>query len=298
MPEHDEIVIGCSLESLIYCFFTGKPFLYTNKLIPHEFDLLNRADDLAPFHVSYESKTLQSVSDSKQSRPTKDIIWHRLFFILNLKGFSLMPNECASIRIEDDTIKAFTANARMSKIRFKKLTIFDDTKLLGLPSPKQNNNIVFKVYDWINVRNSTTHPFDFLQTEDDLVNEIIFFPSRRSAIEIASRKDIIVISTINERDIDDYEFSDIAVRFKTLFLMKQAGIRGAKNGKDMLDKTKTKHYALKIESVKRDIIPITQLNIYTPTEQFQFNNKSYVQLLQDFAGIKSPFDGFMRDLYA
>ena len=296
--EHEEIVIGCSLESLIYCYFAAKPFLYCKRIIPHEFDLLNSTEELIPFRLTYEPKTIHSISVNKQTRPSKAMIWDRLFFILNMKGLALIPNECASIRIEDNTLKAFTPNARMSKINFQKLVIFDDYKVMGLPSAVRNNNMVFKVFDWINIRNSTTHLIDYIETKDNLVGEIIFYPSRRSAAEIARLKDIITVSTIKEADLDEYEYSDVAVKFKTLFLMKEAGVRGAKNGKDMLDKTKTKHYALKIETVKRDVIPLTRLNIYSDTEHFKFNAKRYDELLKDFEGVISSFDSFTRDLYA
>lgn len=296
--EHKEIVIGCSLESLIYCYFTATPFLYCNKTIPHEFDLLNKTEDLHPFRLTYEPQTINSISESKQTRPSKAMIWDRLFFLLNMKGLSLMPNECASIRIEEDSLKAFSANARMSKIKFHQLTIFDDYKVMGLPAATRNQNMVFKVFDWINIRNSTTHLIDYIETPEDFLNEIIFYPSRRSAVEIARLKDIITISIIKEADLEDYEFSDVAVKFKTLFLMKQAGIRGAKNGKDMLDKTKTKYYALKIETVKRDVVPLTRLNIYSDTDKLKFNTKNYMQLLKQFEGLISPFDSFARDLHA
>lgn len=294
--EHEEIVIGCSLESLIYCYFTATPFLYCKRIIPHEFDLLNKTEELSPFRLAYEPQTIHSISGSKQKRPPKAMIWDRLFFLLNMKGLSVMPNECASIRIEDNSLKAFTPNARMSKINFGKLVIFDDYKVMGLPPALKNNNMVFKVFDWINIRNSTTHPIDYIETKDDLVNEIIFYPSRRSAMEIVRLKDIITVSTIKEADIEDYEWSDVAVKFKTLFLMKEADIRGAKNGKDMLDKTKTKHYALKIETVKRDVIPLNRLNIYSATERFLFNEKTYDELLKEFEDVRSPFDSFARDL--
>jgi hypothetical protein len=54
--------------------------------------------------------------------------------------------------------------------------------------------------------------------------------------------------------------------------MKQIGIRGARNGRDMLDKTKFKYYAVKIENTKREIVE--PRNIYESTDNITFNYES------------------------
>ena len=61
--------------------------------------------------------------------------------------------------------------------------------------------------------------------------------------------------------------------FKVLKIMKEAGIRGARNGRDMKDKTKYKYYALKIENDRREIIPL-QKTLYEETESIEFIHDS------------------------
>ena len=39
-------------------------------------------------------------------------------------------------------------------------------------------------------------------------------------------------AVLNEQQLRDFEYSDTYARFKTLAMMKEAGIRGARNGKD------------------------------------------------------------------
>ena len=63
-------------------------------------------------------------------------------------------------------------------------------------------------------------------------------------------------------------------------MMKEAGIKGARNGRDMLDKTKYKHYALKIQSQKREALPL-QKNLYDDIENIEFMYQSEEDILQE-----------------
>ena len=74
---------------------------------------------------------------------------------------------------------------------------------------------------------------------------------------------------MTEGQLQDSNYSDTYVKFKVLDIMKEAGIRGARNGRDMLDKTKYKYYALKIEPEKREIISL-QNALYEDTNSIEF----------------------------
>jgi len=293
----NEIVIGCSLESLLYCYFKEVPFLYSKLKSPHEFDFI---DDLSleQFKISFESKLLTSPTGTKQSRMPKKILWDRLLFILSLSRFNLMPGECMSIKIEDNEIKAVTPYARMGKFSFNKLTVFDDTNVVGLHRPNKNDIFGYKVYDWINIRKCTKHPYDYIQGTDDLVKEIIFYPSRRGAAIRKYIKDAIAISYIGEDFINDYEYSDVNVKFKVLYMMKEAGIKGRRCGRRMKNKEQFQYYALKIETTKRDIEPLYPYNIYSNKDNVEFNYQSYEEIFKQFEGYKSSLQECIGKLSA
>ena len=61
--------------------------------------------------------------------------------------------------------------------------------------------------------------------------------------------------------------------------MKEAGIKGARNGRDMLDKTKYKHYALKVQPYKREVVSL-QKNLYDDIEDIEFMYQSEEDILQ------------------
>ena len=199
----DELVIGCSLESLIYCFFTGKPFLYSRKEIPHDYDYLDSVDQLKHFYYDFQPKQLISPNSTKLSLPQKKIIWDRIFFILSLQGYSLMPNECASIKIEKDIVKAFTPNARMGVFKCDKITIFDDHAISGLHRPRKNDKVIYKVYDWYRTTSCSSHTIDYIETEDNFIKEpelitgILLIISSKSIIFIIYRMNINIFLISN-----------------------------------------------------------------------------------------------------
>ena len=64
-------------------------------------------------------------------------------------------------------------------------------------------------------------------------------------------------------------------------MMKDLGIRGNRNGRDMLDKTKYKYYALKLESDKREIQDM-RINLYQDTENIEFLYEPEEKILENY----------------
>jgi hypothetical protein len=121
------------------------------------------------------------------------------------------------------------------------------------------------------------HNYDQIEDTTSFVNHIIFYPSGRVAGD-HNFKDAIAVSYLTKEQLDDFEYSDINARFKTRHLMKHHGIRGARNGRNMLDKTKFKYYAVKIENSKRDII--APRNIYESIDNIVFNYDSLGDIIE------------------
>ena len=94
-----------------------------------------------------------------------------------------------------------------------------------------------------------------------------------------SLKDAVAISYLTGDQLQEFEFSDTYVRFKTLKVFKEAGMRGTANGH--CPKTqKPKHYALKIETTQRERYKLER-NLYEDTEKIKFNYQSLGDLLKE-----------------
>lgn len=261
--ECDKLIVGSTLEALIYSYLNNIPFVCSQLSPPHRFDYFDSEDNLSVFGV-----------ENKLGIPQFEL-WEKLFFYLSVGGLCPLVDKAISLRISDNTLKASTANARMAKIHFNELIIFDDKNVFGLGVYKVENK-KFKVYDWFDVRSGMKHAHSRLEDTTDFVNHIIFYSSDRVEGE-HNFKDAVAVSYLTKEQLDDFQFSDINARFKTLYIMKEAGIRGARNGRDMNDKTKYKYYAVKIENTHREIIE--PRNIYESFDNITFNYDSFSAII-------------------
>ena len=120
---------------------------------------------------------------------------------------------------------------------------------MEIPKKQMDEYIVI---DWVDVKSGMIHSYDYMETEDNFIKEIYFYPSLR--IDGASdKKDLVALSYMNKEDLNDFDYADTMAKFKILKLMKEAGIRGARNGRDQNNPEKYKHYAVKIHPRKREI---------------------------------------------
>jgi hypothetical protein len=179
--------------------------------------------------------------------------WKRMSFLLSLSGLMPLSDKAESIRVEGNSLRIVLGMTRMAVFKFNKLILFDDGNLTNI-YPKEEKNPRFKVLDWMDVKSGMSHSFDAIHTEDDFVKEIVFYKSLR-IMGTKRLKDLVSVSYISSDNLLDFEHSDTYAKFKTLELMKKAGIRGTRNGRDVKNPEKYKYYALKLESDRREVFP-------------------------------------------
>tara|TARA_Y100000310_G_C20124585_1_gene553043 strand:- start:165 stop:578 length:414 start_codon:yes stop_codon:yes gene_type:complete len=135
------------------------------------------------------------------------------------------------------------------------------------------------------------HEYDFLEDDDYFVNQILFYPTDRVDGN-QPFKDAVSISYLTEEQLTSFDYSDINARFKTLKMMKEAGMRGARNGRDMLDKNKFKYYAVRIENSHRTKELLT-LPVYESTDIIKFNNESFDDIIKK----SSPQNSYVARIF-
>ena len=287
--EHEEIVIGGSLRALVYSYLKNKPLIIGADHAPTPFEFFKPNFKLESFLTEPQISQLQTRNGEKKVGNSKLDLWKKINFILSLSGLIPTTNKASYLRVEDNILKVITANSRLIKFKFDTLTIFDDKNVYGLPTPKESFKTSDKklILDWINVRSGMKHQYDYFKTNEDFVKEIHFYPSERLCGN-HDKKDLVVISYLNKQELDSYEYSDTYVKFKVLKMMKEAGIKGIRNGRSMEDPTKFKYYAIKIEPTEREIIEIKK-NVYDDTERFKFNYQTEEEIITENE-IKAPFE--------
>ena len=250
----EEIVIGGSLNALLYAWFTGATLLSVSSQMPLFFERFDPDVDLGCLGFENESILHATPQGEKIVGIQKEIVWRKIFFLLAMAGQAPIPDSAQSLRIEDDFVKITTSHSRLARFKFKKLTIFD---------PAQAGNSVsfglksrFKVLDWMWVNTGMVHDLDYISDSDDLVSEIHFYKYKERAGKV--QKNLVSVSYLNREQIEDYEYSDTYAKFKTEHMMKEAGIKGRRNG---YVKGKPYHLNVKVTPEKRELISIDEVDL-------------------------------------
>jgi len=218
--EYKDVVLGNTLEAVLYSHNMGYKLIMSDLKPPDPFDTVVGASKLD--------------------------IWDEILFDMSLAGDTLMADKISSIRVEDSELKVVVDNSKMIRVKYENLYVFDDDKTTGLGVPKEDTRSKYRVLDWFEVKSGMKHDHDLLTSEDsEFVAEVHFYNSPRTAPG-KNYKDLVAISFMDKAQLSDTEYSDLYVRFKVLDMMKKSGIRGSKNGHTFRP--------LKIECVKREVI--------------------------------------------
>ena len=277
-----EYVIGCSLSALLYSYYTGSPLLYTQQTIPFRFDCFEPYFCLDKIVDQPEPKEIVTLEQTKKQGLPKRDMWEKLHIMLSLAGKIPYADKIKSLRVSDK-LKIITRKTK--EVEFDKLVVFDDRDIQGIPQEAASRLEKYRVYDWINVYSGTTHNYDcFDSFGGSVIDRVIFYPTDRVDGN-HNMKDIVCVSVMNDEQINDYRFSDTYVRFKVEKLMKEAGIKGARNGRDQKNPERYKYYAIKLESVERQIEKIG-MNLQSDDERIIIDSRTPEQIIKDFRGTK------------
>lgn len=249
--EFDELVIGTGLNAVLYSFLNQKPLIINSAEKPLFFEFFPDGFDLSKLDLCPDEYILKGFKKNIKVGASKLDVWERLVFCLSMSGLLPLHNPAAEIRIEKDYITISTQDFKVHKLKYKKLRIFSDVNISGL-SPLSSHAEKYQVIDWMDVRSGMLHPYDYLNNGGFFVKELYFYPSDRIDGN-TDKKDLIAVSELEKKYIDDFDFSGTMAKFKVIKTMKKANIRGARNGRDTKNPEKYKHYAVKVEPTKREI---------------------------------------------
>jgi hypothetical protein len=181
-----------------------------------------------------------------------------LAYKLAFQGLNPFSDKVSSIRLErNNTLKIATKNARVFRVSYDKLRIFDTINIHDLPFEAEKVTKGFRVYDWFDVNKGAQHDVETLEDKNsNLASEIKFYSSERDPGN-NDNKDLVAESFLTQDQLYDPEYSDTYARLKVLSMMKQSGIKGPLNGTDR--NGRVVYRPLKIELNRREIIPVTEI---------------------------------------
>jgi hypothetical protein len=283
--EYEKVVLGGSLNAVAYAFANNLPIIYNLKTKPNYFEFLDKDLDLSALGLENSTTDLQTATGVKTVGMQQRDLWTYLVWALSLSGKTLMTDKVSNVRIEsENALRVTTDNSRFARVKYDELLVFDSELLTNIPNKilKQTEK-VYKVYDWMNITNGMNQQLDYFCFDDDFVKEIYLYPTDRVDGDQFNLKDILVVSYLNEEQLQDFDYSDTYAKFKTLKLLKQAGIKGNQNGWRTSKKIKRVYYSFKLETTKREVMQINQ-NLYEDTECIKFIDMDHCESLGGYTG--------------
>ncbi len=279
---YETIVIGSGLNALLYSYYSALPCIFVEPAIPFQFDVLEGSFDFSFLGLEGSNK---------------EIIWQRLITALSLGGQLPMSDKTEAISIQDNKLKAVTSNSRLGRFEFNKLVIFDDRGVRGLPPIRRQEVGKSRIFDWFHVRSGMEHNHDSLDTEDDFIQKVIFYPSDRFGNQTSGRvrKDLVAISYLDQDQVSDFDYSDTMAKFKITQMMKDAGIRGARNGRDAYNPNIYRYYSPKIEAVERQVFKNVK-NFYKKDKRFDFRHEIPEEVIKLFSCNPQSYSSKITDL--
>mgnify|MGYP001163535206 FL=1 len=275
MFQYDKIAIGCTLSSALYCFYNQIPLIFVERQKIHPFEFFEPNTDLSLLKIEplrYDLKKPEN--DTTVFGASKEQVYEKMLVLLSLSGLVPFSNLAKSVNIGKKEIKVITERNKVFNVGYNSLIVFDDTKISGLSSiVEKDDNEPTQILDWFEVNTGCIHDIDYIQTDEEFVKEIYFYPSQRATTS-SDKKDLLAISYISEKEAKyEYQYSDTYARFKVVAEMKKAGIRGQRNGKNPNYPERSsepyKWVSPKIKLIKREIVPLP-MSKYRNTKKIRF----------------------------
>lgn len=292
--EHNNIVVGSSLEAILFAAQNFFPVVFSDFRKPFRFDCFEPALDLHYLNMPHAlgPKSLTTFNGQIEIGIPKYLVWERLMFLLSMRGYVPLSNLCRNMRASDNKIICYNEYSKIAEIRFDNCYYFGDNNIQGLFEQKVLDNCEYTCYDWIAFNKGGKHEIDFIETDDDFVKRVWFYSSDRIDGNTAV-KDACILSIMTDEQIGDFNYSETMAKFKLISEMESRGMKGQFNG--FGPNGNPKYYKFKTTHTRRDKharehkapFKVNGFNIKEVNEKELYKNLQSIQL---------DYDRFLRGL--
>tara|TARA_Y100000034_G_scaffold126552_1_gene177937 strand:- start:875 stop:1729 length:855 start_codon:yes stop_codon:yes gene_type:complete len=284
--------VGSSLKAVLFAFNNELPIFFSEIRRPFRFDYFDPSLDLSAVRLKNSQKNLRTFKEDKVVGIQKAWLWERLLFLLSLRGNVPLSTLCHHLRRSRKSFVCSNEYSKIAEVSYEECYYFGDVNCVGVHSKETLANQSYTCYDWIAFHRGGKHQIDLIETDDDFVNQIWFYPSDR--IDGTTQvKDACIVSCLSKESLSDFDYSETMARFKTISDMESKGMKGKFNGYS--PNGKPKHYKFKTSHLHR--------------EKYQDFNSSWVEedgittaaateedLLKALPQAALAYDGLLRKL--
>jgi len=226
---YEEIVIGSSLRAVMFAFIHSIPLVFTEAERPFRFDYLPEDLDLSCIGIENTKIEVKTHGVPLIFGSQKAILWEKMIFIMSMRGLVPLSDLCSSMRHRENKIICSNEYSKIAEIQFDKCYFFGDAGITHILEQKKVADDKIVCYDYIAFNRGGKHDIDYIETEDDFVKQIWFYPTDRIDGN-SSVKDVCAVSVMSREDPSIFDFSETMARFKVVNEMENRGMRGLFNG--------------------------------------------------------------------
>lgn len=241
MIEKPSIIIGGSLESLLYAWRTQTPIISKELRYVYRHDKAYSSFDLS-FMNATDAKELQQ----------------NLIFALSFTGLMPYSGRIVNIRKTKGRLDIFTEGNKKIKMSPENIISFD--------KPKKRYN----VYDFFDMRASQSHNIIELIDEDDFIYQLNFYNSPRT--DSSTHHDVVGASRMTQKQLLDPDYGQGIAMLKMKRMLKAAGL----NGPFAWERKGKKYYKqIKMQFYKREVSQVVE-PLYSFEEIYNIEQKQEI----------------------
>ena len=219
MIEKSKVIVGGSLESLLYAWRTQTPILIKD---PHY--VFRHDADLVGYDFSFI-----------RARDPKEL-QKNLLFALSFTGLMICGARVENFRIDEDIINVYTSGNKTVPIKTEDIIKFD------VPTG------LYSVYDFFDVRQTSRHEVKKVVDDGDFVYQINFHRTPRTAR--GDHFDAIGASRMTQKQLLSPDYGQGIAMIKMIRMLKEAGVKGPFA---MQKKGRRYYKRIKLDFFKREV---------------------------------------------
>ena len=239
--KYDSVVIGSSVAAIEYAKKNKIPVVLPNNEVPFRFDHTGEKPDI-------ES-------------------WSKDLWQLGLEGLNPFSESVEHVYVDQEKIRVVYDRTNVVDIEYDDCYLFEtENGVSHNLEVELSQDPLFRVVDWFAVDRCEKHALESIKTEDDFVNEIIFYPSDRMDGN-HDHKDIAAVSYLKEQQLTTFDYSDTMAVFKVRHHLSEHGVHGRVS---YYDKKGVAHrYKVRMRPTSRETERISR-SLYASTDKVHF----------------------------
>lgn len=271
--KYDTVILGSSIEALLYAYITQYPVFFAGLRCPFEFE--HFGPDFYFINEKKVSHTINSNLGPIEFGMNKLYLWNKLLFFLSFAGQVPITGEPNSLRVDNGTLR-INSNNRLFIIEPQKILLFDDLNVEGLGVPKDKKG-KYKAYDYIEFNSMYPHEYQYINDqESNLISEIWFV----DPLKDVRYSDGFLVSTFNKKKELERDLTEYNIKFRLKDIFKKYGLKGKANGFHHIHKHIQRYKQVQYTLKERIIVEPT--NVYEDIDNISYMAYDVETILKEF----------------